>query len=51
MSSVMPKSPPARPAMRTLLFGNFVVACAVMVVPGMLDRLAEDLGVSVPTAG
>lgn len=41
----------ARAATVVLLFGNFVVACAVMVVPGMLDRMAADLGVSVPTAG
>lgn len=34
-----------------LLFGNFVVACAVMVVPGMLDQMAADLRVSVPQAG
>ena len=41
----------ARPAIAVLAFGNFVVACAVMVVPGMLDQLAADLHVSVPAAG
>ncbi len=34
-----------------LVFGNFVVACGVLVVPGMLDALAQDLRISVPTAG
>ena len=33
------------------MFGNFVVACGVLVVPGMLDALAQDLHISVPTAG
>lgn len=32
-------------------FGNFVVGCGVLVVPGMLDLLARDLGISVPQAG
>lgn len=41
----------ARPAIAVLAFGNFVVACAVMVVPGMLDQMAADLHVSVPAAG
>lgn len=42
----------ARPGpMLALMFGNFVVATGVMVVPGMLDRLASDLDISVPTAG
>lgn len=34
-----------------MLFGNFVVGSGVLVVPGMLDQLARDLAVSVPTAG
>lgn len=34
-----------------LLFGNFVVACGVLVVPGMLDAMAQDLQISIPTAG
>ena len=42
---------PLRGPLGALMFGNFVVACAVLVVPGMLDRLALDLQVSVPTAG
>lgn len=41
----------ARAATGVVLVGNFVVACAVMVVPGMLDALAVDLRVSVPQAG
>lgn len=40
-----------RGAAAALLFGNFVVAVGVMVVPGMLDHLARDLQVSVPKAG
>lgn len=52
MTATPPASAPSpRAATAVLLFGNFVVACAVMVVPGMLDRMAADLGVSVPTAG
>lgn len=40
-----------RSAVAAAFFGNFVVGCGVLVVPGMLDLLAADLGVSVPTAG
>jgi predicted MFS family arabinose efflux permease len=52
----MPPSPNppvdrSKAPMRALMFGNFVVATGVMVVPGMLDRLARDLAISVPTAG
>ena len=42
---------PLRGPLGALMFGNFVVACGVLVVPGMLDRLATDLQVSVPAAG
>lgn len=42
---------PLRGPLGALMFGNFVVACAVMVMPGMLDRLAQDLRVSIPVAG
>ena len=42
---------PLRGPLGALMFGNFVVACGVLVVPGMLDRLAIDLQVSVPSAG
>lgn len=52
----MPPSPTppidrSKAPIRALMFGNFVVATGVMVVPGMLDRLAQDLQISVPTAG
>ena len=49
----MPAAPtlPLRGPLGALMFGNFVVACGVLVVPGMLDKLAQDLQVSVPTAG
>lgn len=43
--------PTARDAIAVAFFGNFVVGCGVLVVPGMLDLLAQDLDVSVPTAG
>ena len=49
MSSHQPL--PLRGPLGALMFGNFVVACGVLVVPGMLDKLAQDLQVSVPTAG
>lgn len=41
----------SRPAIAAAFFGNFVVGCAILVVPGMLDLLARDLSVSVPRAG
>lgn len=40
-----------RPAIAAAFFGNFVVGCGVLVVPGMLDLLASDLAISVPQAG
>lgn len=40
-----------RGASAAFLFGNFVIGVGVMVVPGMLNQLAESLQVSVPTAG
>lgn len=40
-----------RSAIAAAFFGNFVVGCGVLVVPGMLDLLAQDLAVSVPLAG
>ena len=40
-----------RPAVAAAFFGNLVVGCGVLVVPGMLDLLARDLSVSVPVAG
>lgn len=40
-----------RAASAAFLFGNFVIGVGVMIVPGMLNQLAEDLDVSVPKAG
>ena len=40
-----------RAAIATVFLGNFVVGCGVLVVPGMLDLLANDLAMSVPKAG
>ena len=53
MAAPMAANPPLplRGPLGALMFGNFVVACGVLVVPGMLDKLAQDLQVSVPTAG
>jgi len=41
----------AHAASPAFLFGNFVIGCGVLVVPGMLNELAATLQVSVPTAG
>ena len=35
----------------SLLLGNFAIGCGVMVVPGALNDLARDLGVTVSLAG
>jgi predicted MFS family arabinose efflux permease len=46
--------PPARHAGQVrwaLMFGNFVIGCGIMVVPGTLNDLARSLQVSVPLAG
>jgi predicted MFS family arabinose efflux permease len=40
-----------RQALWALLFGNFVIGTGVMLVPGMLNIMAADMQVSVPTAG
>ena len=40
-----------RRAITAVFLGNFVVGCGVLVVPGMLDLLAQDLSISVPRAG
>jgi DHA1 family inner membrane transport protein len=40
-----------RPAIAAAFLGNFVVGCGVLVVPGMLDLLARDLDIAVPSAG
>lgn len=34
-----------------LLFGNFVIGCGIMVVPGTLNDLAESLQISIALAG
>lgn len=43
--------PSERAATAAFLFGNFVIGIGVMIVPGMLNQLADGLAVSVPTAG
>ncbi|MFP5405599.1 MAG: MFS transporter, partial [Gammaproteobacteria bacterium] len=40
-----------RAAVRALAFGNFAIGTGVMVVVGMLDAIAQGLGISVPGAG
>ena len=43
---------PSRPGLRwALMFGNFVIGCGVMVVPGTLTDIAQSLQVSVSLAG
>jgi predicted MFS family arabinose efflux permease len=41
----------AEPALRALLFGNFVIGAGVMVVPGTLNDISASLNVSIPQAG
>lgn len=41
----------SRRALWSLLAGNFVVGCGVLLPAGMLNSLSADLGVSVATAG
>jgi MFS transporter, DHA1 family, inner membrane transport protein len=40
-----------RGALAALAFGNFVVGTGVLIVIGLLEVLAQDLGTSVPVAG
>jgi predicted MFS family arabinose efflux permease len=55
MSTMTSAASPARTALPAilwpLLFGNFVIGCGVMVVPGALSDLASSLAVPVATAG
>lgn len=51
MTDFITARPAAGPAIAAAFFGNFVVGCGVLVVPGMLDLLARDLSISVPKAG
>ncbi len=56
MSGVSPAIAPAAPrlvpsARWSLMFGNFVIGCGVMVVAGTLNDLARSLQVSVSLAG
>lgn len=39
------------PVLWALLFGNFVIGCGIMVVPGTLNDLAESLQISIALAG
>ena len=39
------------PVLWALMFGNFVIATGVMVVPGTLNDLSSSLAVSIPVAG
>ena len=51
MSGVL-RAPQLAPGARwSLMFGNFVIGCGVMVVPGTLNDLARSLDVSVSLAG
>ena len=51
MAGVAPAPTLASGARWALMFGNFVIACGVMVVPGTLNDLARSLEVSVSLAG
>jgi predicted MFS family arabinose efflux permease len=39
------------PSLIALCFGNFVIGTGTLIVPGMLPKLAEGLGVTLPVAG
>jgi predicted MFS family arabinose efflux permease len=41
----------AKSAIKALLFGNLVIGVGVIIVPGMLNHLANDLKVSIPVSG
>ena len=51
MSVAVPAATLAPSARWALMFGNFVIGCGVMVVPGTLNDLARSLHVSVSLAG
>ena len=56
MSGALPAAEAAMPRLApgarwALMFGNFVIGCGVMVVPGTLNDLARSLQVSVSLAG
>jgi predicted MFS family arabinose efflux permease len=51
MAGVAPAPTLAPGARWALMFGNFVIACGVMVVPGTLNDMARSLQVSVSLAG
>ena len=51
MSGAVPAPRLAPGARWSLMFGNFVIGCGVMVVPGTLNDMARSLGVSVSLAG
>jgi predicted MFS family arabinose efflux permease len=50
-SASTPDRATATPALRALLFGNFVIGAGVMVVPGTLNDISASLEVSIPTTG
>lgn len=51
MTGVVPAPQLAPGARWSLMFGNFVIGCGVMVVPGTLNDLSRALQVSVALAG
>jgi len=51
MSVAAPAATLAPGARWSLMFGNFVIGCGVMVVPGTLNDMARSLQVSVSLAG
>ena len=53
MSGAAVAAPPRRlgQVRWALMFGNFVIGCGIMVVPGTLNDLARSLGISVGLAG
>ena len=51
MSGAAPAAPLAPGVRWALMFGNFVIGCGVMLVPGTLNDIAQSLQVSVSLAG
>ncbi len=50
-SAPQQSGPQERGLLRALLFGNLLIGTGIMLVPGLLNVLAADLRVSIPTAG
>ena len=50
-TTASPRSDALPAVLWPMLFGNFVIGTGVMTVPGTLNEISTDLGVSVASAG